>query len=104
MCVYIYIYIYINMRVCVCVYIYIYMYITSDMEKSEDPNMTATEHLNITKQMHIDGSSSICSAKCKQMYISASVNIVKNVHIIYACRNIHLNTFKYLNTFSLKTY
>ncbi len=31
--------------------------------------MTATEHLNITKQMHIDGSSSVCFAKCKQMYI-----------------------------------
>ncbi len=91
------------MKILICItelnYIYIYIYI-----HMTDPNMTATEHLNITKQMHIDGSSSICSAKCKQMYISASVNIVKNVHIIYACRNIHLNTFKYLNTFSLKTY
>ncbi len=31
--------------------------------------MTATEHLNIMKQMHIDGSPSVCFAKCKQMYI-----------------------------------
>ncbi len=31
------------------------MYITSDTEKSETPHMTATEHLNITKQMHTDG-------------------------------------------------
>ncbi len=33
------------------------------------PHMTAAKHLNITKQMHIDGSSSVCFAKCKQMYI-----------------------------------
>ncbi len=40
--------------------------------------MTATEHLNLTKQMHIDGSSSVCSAKDTDVaYISASVNIVK---------------------------
>ncbi len=45
------------------------------MKKNE--NMTDTEHLNITKQMNIDGSSSVFSAKCKQMYISVSINIVK---------------------------
>ncbi len=27
------------------------------MDKSETPHMTAAEYLNITKQMHIDGSS-----------------------------------------------
>ncbi len=38
--------------------------ITSDMEKSEK---SLRPLLNITKQMHINGSSSVCSAKCKQM-------------------------------------
>ncbi len=28
------------------------------------PHMTTTEHLNITKKMQIDGSYSVCSAKC----------------------------------------
>ncbi len=44
------------------------------------PHMTATEHLNIMKQTQIDGSSSVCSAKCTNVaYISASVIILKSV-------------------------
>ncbi len=46
-------------------------------------HMTATDHLNITKQMHIDGSSSVCSAKCKQMY----PNFCKRKY----CENININ-------------
>ncbi len=50
------------------IYIYIYIYIYNlTRRKVKTPHMTATEQLNITKQMHIDGSSSVCSAKHKQM-------------------------------------
>ncbi len=47
-------------------YKYIYIYNLTH-RRVKTPQMTATEHLKITKQMHIDGSSFICSAKCKQM-------------------------------------
>ncbi len=50
---------------------------------------TATEHLNIMKQMHIDRSSSVCSAKCTNVaYISASVNTVK-ISILIVSRQRH---------------
>ncbi len=45
------------------------------------PHMTATKHRSITKQMDIDGSSSVCSAKCK---LSLSINIVKISILIVA--------------------
>ncbi len=53
------------------------------------PHMTATEHLNITKQMHIYGSSSVCSAKCTNVaYISANVKMVK-MSILIVSRQRH---------------
>ncbi len=42
----------------------LYMYITSDTEKSEN---SSHDRYRTYEQMHIDGSSSVCSAKCKQM-------------------------------------
>ncbi len=51
--------------------------------------MTAIENLNIKKPMHIDESSSICSAKCaKVAYISESVNIVK-ISLLIVSRQKH---------------
>ncbi len=56
----------------------LYIHITYDMRRVKTPHKTTTEHLNITNQILIDGSSSLCSAKCTNVaYISASVNIVK---------------------------
>ncbi len=49
----------------------------------------ATEHMNITKHMYIDGSFSVCSAKCTNVaYISANVNIVK-ISILIVSRQRH---------------
>ncbi len=60
--------------------------------------MTATEHLNITKQMHIDGSSSVCSVKCTNLaYITASVNIV-NISILIVSGQMHSFWNRSLNT------
>ncbi len=53
------------------------------------PHKTTTEHLNITNQILIDGSSSLCSAKCTNVaYISARVNIVK-ISILIVSRQRH---------------
>ncbi len=50
---------------------------TYDMEKSENSSHDRYQTSEHNKKMHIDGSSSIYFAKCNQIYISASVNIVK---------------------------
>ncbi len=79
------------------VYYVLYMYVcmyTSDVWNGEEWKLltwpaNVTEHLNIMKQMHIDGSSSVCSAKCTNVaYSSASVNIVK-ISILIVSRQRH---------------
>ncbi len=73
------------------------MYITSDTEKSESPHMTAIEHLNKIKQMHIDGYYFVCLAKWTNVaYISASENIVK-ISILIVSRQTHSSWNRSLN-------
>ncbi len=58
-------------------------------------------HLNITKQMRIGGSSSVCSAKGTNVaYISASVNIVK-ISILIVSRQRHSSWNRSLNALKL---
>ncbi len=65
------------------------------------PVRPANEHLNIMKQMYIDGSSSICSAKCTNVaYISASINIVK-ISITIVSRQRHFSWNSSLDVLNL---
>ncbi len=60
-------------------------------------NLDDANNLNITKQMRIGGSSSICSAKGTNVaYISASVNIVK-ISILIVSRQRHSSWNRSLN-------
>ncbi len=90
-------------------YVKVYYIYHLTRRRVKTPQMTATEHLNITKQMHIDGSSSVCSVKCTNVtYISASVNIVKisilivsgQMHSSWNSLDVLMPVFKLYNRFS----